>query len=171
MDLDDELGLIDGSTDTTYRGGRPSFLTVLCILTFVGVGFSLIYGVFRFWQISMMEAVFDTVGGLGMDDLADDEYMGSFANTYRWMKVSVILDLVGAVFCLTGAIVMWNLRKIGFPIYVVGQALPIIGTVLTYGSMFGGGMFADIGLIFIAIGVIFPIGFIIMYGLNYKYLR
>ena len=55
MEFDDDLDLLDNGTDPTYRGTRPSFLTVLCILTFVGAGLGIIYNLFTLFWVSSTE--------------------------------------------------------------------------------------------------------------------
>jgi len=166
MDLDDELDLLDNGTDTTYKGARPSFLTVLCILTFVGAGLGILYNFFTLFWVSTTEGIFSSI--TEFDD--SGELNNSFTNAYRWIKWGIVAGVVGNLICLAGAIVMWTMRKIGFYIYVVGQGIPIVVTVLSYGSTFGGD-FGAFGFIGLAISLVFPIGFIVMYGLNYKYLR
>ncbi len=163
-----ELDLLDEELNSEERvWERPSFLTVLCILTFVGVGFSIISSVFGLFTMSMLEGV--------MTDLNDsigegDDFSQSLGNGYRWTKITYLLSIAGSILCLAGALFMWKLRKIGYFIYVVGQIIPLTGTVLSIGSTFNG-MFANFGVASILWSMIFPVGFIIMYGLHLKYMK
>mgnify|MGYP000114622922 CR=1 FL=1 len=50
-----------------------------------------------------------------MNKVFDDTNLGmDFGNSYRWMKISYVLNLVGSLLCLAGALFMWKLKKIGF---------------------------------------------------------
>ena len=165
--MEDELDILDNGTDTTYKGGRPSFLTVLCILTFVGTGLGIIYSFFILFWISTMERVFGSISDLNDISNVNDQLV----NSYRLMKWSMIGGVLANLLCLTGAIVMWRMRRIGFYFYIFGQAIPIIIAVLSFNSLFGGGMFSSFGIVGMIVSMIFPVGFVVMYGLNFKFLR
>lgn len=79
------------------------------------------------------------------------------------LRRNAIIGLVAALLSLTGGILMWGLRRYGFYIYIAGWLVTIIGTVVLFGgSMMGiiaGGVSAFVALIFI-----------ILYGVNVKYL-
>lgn len=93
---------------TTGTGKRPSFLTVLCILTFIGSGLGLIGGL---------------LGLIGTSAL------GMFAP--QGTMIVQIIGLLAAGLCLFGAIKMWGLFKQGFMLYVAGAVLSIIGAVIS----------------------------------------
>jgi hypothetical protein len=58
---------------------------------------------------------------------------------------------------------MWKLKKTGFFIYVVGELAPVIvSAILLGGSAFGG--------MSLVMGAIFPVLFVVLYGLNLKHL-
>lgn len=148
---------------------RPVFLLVLCILTFVGAGLSLIGALISVLTVGQMEESYqqmsDTMGNLGTD-------IGvNFEDSYKWAKLSNYLNLLGNVLCLAGALFMFKLRKIGYYMYVPGQIIPIIGAYLAMNSMFGGGIFAGFGLVAVVFSSLFALAFIIMYGLNLKHMR
>lgn len=167
--MEDELDLLDNGTDTSYKGKRPAFLQVLCILTFVGAGIGLIYSFIQLFAISAMEGALEAFGSI--TDISETD--SALSETYRWMKLSVYTGVFGNIACLAGAILMWGMRKVGYLVYVIGQAAPMIVGVMSMMNIVGGmpngfGIFGVVGMIFFTI---FPIGFLIMYGLNYKYLR
>lgn len=83
---------------------RPTFLTVLCILTFIGSGLGVLGGI---------------LGLLGSSVLA------SFAPAGGTVLVSV-LSLLASILCLFGAIQMWGLKKMGFMLYLGGSVLSLI---------------------------------------------
>lgn len=172
--MEDDLDLIiDNGDKPLFDGKRPVFVTVLCILTFVGAGFGIISGIIGLFTMGAMEELTSSI--TDMDEAFETEIGMDFQNMYRWSKIAQILALVGSVLCLAGALFMWHLKKSGFFIYVLGQVLPIIGTFLTMNSMFSGagmfGGFAGFGYIMTFLAMIFPLAFIVMYALNLKYMK
>lgn len=157
--------ILDESTNIEYK--RPQFLTVLCILTFVGAGLGILSGI---WGIATLktsiaameasQATFDRMGGLG------DAMSKQVQALRNYGTIAQGMGLVGNGLCLLGALWMWNLKKNGFYVYVVGQLLPLVATFGLLGGS-GMGLFAS----FAIIGAIFPIAFIVMYALNFKYLK
>ena len=81
---------------------------------------------------------------------------------FQYAYVLLGVGILGAVLCLIGAIMMWKQKKTGFYIYVVGEIVPPIISMVLVGM---GGMGA-LGVL----GFIVPIAFIIMYGVNLKHL-
>ncbi|MNK12912.1 hypothetical protein D3C87_309900 [compost metagenome] len=92
---------------TTTGTKRPGFLTVLCILTFIGSGLGILSGV---------------LGLIGTSFLP-------FFTTEGTMIVQVIA-LVASLLCLFGAVKMWGLYKQGFTFYLLGALLSIAGSVV-----------------------------------------
>jgi len=78
------------------------------------------------------------------------------------IRESAILQLIGNLFTLFGAILMWNLRKIGFYLYILG-ILVLVAMPVVLGKLIGiiGGAFVGF------IGIIF----IVMYGVNLKHMN
>lgn len=159
--MNDEL--LDSGTEVQQK--RPVFLLVLCILTFVGAGIGLLGALFSVFTMSQTEALYSQMNNFGPDFGID------FEETYKWTKISNYMNLLGNALCLTGALFMFKLKKIGYYIYVPGQVLPLIGSYLAINSVFTGGMFAGLGIISIVIAAMIAIAFIVMYGLNLKHMR
>lgn len=96
--------------DTNLESGkRPGFLTVLCILTFIGSGLGVLGGLLGVLIGSSSLAMFAPQGTI----------------------VVQIIGLLASVLCLFGAIKMWGLYKQGFIIYVLGALLSIVGSVVS----------------------------------------
>jgi hypothetical protein len=100
------------------RDKRPSMLTILCILTFIGSGLNAFSNlmVFVFFDASMAFAT-ELVKAFklpGMELFLDAKPM-YFA----------VMALINAL-ALTGAIRMWQLHRHGFHIYTVAQILGIL---------------------------------------------
>jgi hypothetical protein len=132
---------------------RPVFLTVLCILTFISTGFS-IMGCFMIPPMAdfMIRMVTETPNY----DPAVYADLFLIWNAGWGFYMTVLLF---TVLSLIGAIMMWNLKKNGFHFYTISNIilfyLPIIW----------------IGLPFNFAGLFFPLAFIGMYALHLKYMR
>lgn len=164
MEIEEELVL---DRDPQEDNKRPMFLTVLCILTFIGAGFGVLGGIIGLAMMSTTEKIFNA-----SNDILSNTDMGmDLEQMYRWTKISQLLNIVGSLLCLAGALFMWKLKRIGFYIYIPGQVLPLIGSFMTMNSMLGGGPFAGLGMGMTFFAMIFPIAFVIMYGLNLKHMR
>lgn len=164
--MEENLDLLDNGVATTaYTGKRPAFLTVLCILTFVGVGVSIVYNWYSLYQVNQLEKAFSLLGNSTFNTWGSD-----IDNSYKWLKISIVINLFGALLCLVSAIIMFNLRKFGYYIYIGGQIIPlVIAFFAASNNSFG--LFGGLGYIWLLALMVFPVGFIIMYGLNFKYMK
>lgn len=105
---------------TPVGSERPTFLTVLCILTFIGSGLAIIGGLLS----TVLSGALELLGGQipsPFDMLVPET--GLF--------VGIVL-LLAAVASLVGAIKMWKLQKLGFMIYAAAQ---VVALVLGFGVM------------------------------------
>lgn len=102
---------------------RPDLLTVLCILTFIGSGFSNIVNSLAFltidsWAGALEEGAFEVFEGqLEMEVI---ELLINVNPTFY------LLQAVFFAMAVYGAFMMWNLKKAGFHIYTVAQILLLI---------------------------------------------
>lgn len=138
--------------DQSTGGGvneRPTFLTVLCILTFIGSGLGVLGGLLSLVGVGAL-------GGFGSNVATGG---GLF---YVWG----ILNLAAAGLCLFGAIKMWNLEAQGFMLYVAGAGLAIVVSILNVLTMNIPSFMAGSIYFGVAIGVAINIAFIIMYNAN-----
>jgi hypothetical protein len=97
---------------------RPNLLTILCILTFINGGLTLISSIFVgafFEQFVAIATDFATRFKLpGLEMITEGRPLFFFVNAVLY-AVSV-----------AGAILMWQLKKIGFHIYTTAQILLIL---------------------------------------------
>jgi hypothetical protein len=132
---------------------RPTFLKVLCILTFIGSGlgiiFSLLTPLMKDWYVNMMQA------NPNVDEQQYEQAMKAFNAGWGYFLLSAALS-VGT---LIGAILMWNLKKNGFFIYVFCTVamlvLPMLMTEIEFKWY----------------SAIIPLGFVGMYAANLKALK
>lgn len=155
---------------------RPTFLTVLCILTFVGAGIGFlgaVYGLATIQStIAQLEQSRDSLSELGstFGDDFNDIMASQIEVTKKYGLISAILNTVGNGLCLLGAFWMWSLKKNGFYVYIIGQILPLIASFGLMGGM-DLGMFAGLAVGAMIVGAMIPVAFIIMYGLNLKHMK
>ena len=149
---------------------RPIFLTVLCILTFVGSGFASLAAIFSLMFSGAMESTLQ-VSKNAMRNIDDNGILDmDFEQIMIWQKYMNLSAFLGALMCLTGALLMWRLKKLGYFIYIPGAIIPAIVGIIATKAMFSGAMsgLASIGGY---LGLVFALVFVVLYGLNYKSLK
>lgn len=156
------------------KGVRPTFLTVLCILSFIAGGWGVIGGIIGLASqpdtadlTAQMEQAME-----GMDELGEDNPMAGLAQSMADQAVKAaeaarpmnMANIAIALISLIGVWQMWNLKKSGFYIYVLaslaGLAVPLV--------FLGGGLLA---LMSVGIGGFIAIVFIVLYALNLKHMH
>ncbi len=143
-------------TNTTTT--RPTFLTVLCILTWVGSGIGLISGLIGIIGASALEGI----------DMGDSALNATMENA----KMIQYASFVCIILCIVVSVMMLQMKKTGFYLYLVGELAPLALSFLMLGSIgaasgLAGGAMAAAG----AIAAIFPIAFVVMYALNLKHMK
>lgn len=149
---------------------RPVFVTVLGILGFIGVGWQIVSGVMSMLAGAVTSAVSDvaTEGLNNLDNVEGMNVEGTEAlndlasSATSSLTTLGIVNIVAALVCLLGIIWMWGLKKKGFFVYAIGEIAAPIATVVLVGFGFGGAM--------AMVGMIFPVIFIILWGLNLKHM-
>ena len=124
---------------------RPGFLKVLCILSFIGIGFAVIGGIYNLLTFQT------AIEGLRMASAFLGDVGESFDKFIQWGTTVYIINIVAALLCLVGVYMMWNLKKTGFYIYLIGEIAPAIASF----ALIGG--FGPFGTMAMVAGLIFPI--------------
>ena len=143
---------------------RPQFLSVLCVLTYIGVGFGILSSLFGWWGMKKMEEIMSNpemmmsgLPGMDMDKMEQMMALLPYAN------IIFISGIVGSLICLFGALQMWKQKKTGFYIYAVGELAPAVVSAACLGAYaFKGWNLA---------AMIIPVVFLVLYGLNLKHLK
>lgn len=158
--------------------GRPTFLTVLCILTFIGSGWGVIGSAIQYASAGVQAQSLSITKDKMSKDIAkkdpDDKgaqfaekmissVSGSF--TEKNIKNVAIASILGSLLCLGGAFLMWGLKKTGFYLYVAGILIGIIAPFVIFGTGNLMAVISSVGAGFI--GIVF----IILYGVNLKHMR
>ena len=163
--------------DNSLSRRRPTFLTVLCIITFVVSGYNLvmaIVGVFSKksfdpaqWQ-DLSNQMAEAMSGT---DAASQEMATRLMEAFSQMiqagiENALTLGLVAvaaSALSILGAYFMFKLKKIGYYTYIVAKVIGVLIPLIIYGvNIVTLMMFGFIALI----GVLF----IILYGINRKYM-
>lgn len=167
------------ASDMNLEPARPQFLSVLCILTWICSGLlfiSTLWGVIfqpspekQQEQIEQIRAVSPEAADK-MEEALESQSSGAKIMTN-------VLSLIAVSLCAYGALLMWQFKKTGFYIYLIGEALPYLGFLFgaadamkASASMMGmsGSTFLGIA---IAVMATFDGIFIAMYAANVKHMK
>ena len=136
---------------------RPTFLTVLCILTFIGSGWGLINNLFQLVMFTpeRLVAQISSIMSSSLEVLQ---------TTIMHGKAIYSLAALCAVISLIGAFMMYKLKRNGFYLYAIAQ----IGQLFILPIYSG---WNSVVLISMAMSGFLALVFIILYGLNYSKLK
>ena len=162
---------------------RPTLLTVLCILTFIGSSWTIIANVWSYSTAARSSKAFSTImkrqddSGPQNDTIVQkrkDEKHSIFEKkmmtsvskimTEENIRKNSIGAIISGLFTLVGAILMWRLRRIGFYLYIAGV---FIGLIVPF-YLFGNNLLAVGMSVFSGF---FGLVFIALYALNFKNFR
>jgi hypothetical protein len=153
-DLDKELN---------QTNERPSMVLVMCILTFIGCFFSLIFSFYYVIFYVMLSSVQGVIKQTGASKV-----LNTGTSLLFWQG---IIGFICAGLCVWGAVLMLKMRKKGFAIYAFGQVfsfvLPLYMLVYGASKMQSVAPFMGLGLLF----TIVPIVFLILHGVNVNKMR
>lgn len=153
---------------------RPTFLTVICILSFIWIGLQIL-GAFSNIAMGPMAGDMMDIQQEQMDEAMEtleeeggspalgnffEKLMSSAGAAVEHARTLGIISLVAALLCLLGCIRMWNMKRSGFMHYVVGELGYPIASIVLVGTMGGLALF----------GLFFPILFVVLYGVNLKHM-
>jgi len=91
---------------------RPGFLTALCILTYIGSGLSLLFGILFIVAAAYIASLLSGIPG--MESMGGDNTM------------MVIVGVLLSAASIVGAAMMWKLKKMGFYIYAAAQVIALV---------------------------------------------
>lgn len=143
----EELDIVD-ELEMDVRHRRSMFLTVLCILTWVGSGILMLYHAYMYLMMANAASLLSRFGD---------------AKSLNWVLMLHLVGIVAPLFTITGAIVMWRLKKIGFVVYAIGQLAPVL--LSFYIAIYLTGQTGSSEVLFsMILPNVIPIGFLIMYA-------
>ncbi len=154
---------------------RPTFLTVLCILTFIGSGLNLLSSLMSIatskiaTSSGFMSMIYEAMNQ-SMEEVPEAfvKMMDTMVETTsKILENGVAIGLSNTILfaaSLYGAILMFNLKKMGFYIYCVAHILLLFVVPVIVGF----NVFTMLGIVG---SLIFTAAFIIMYGVNVKHMH
>jgi hypothetical protein len=159
----------DNYTISNSNGVRSTFLTVICILTFLGSGWGVVRSVRDYFSADTVSEQAAARLEKAQERIEDrnapafvKQIISSVAQSTNpeSIRLSSILQLISCLLTLTGGIMMFTLRKMGFYIYIAGIMISVGAPLIT-----AKGLVAIIAACLMAlVGVVF----IAMYGANLK---
>jgi hypothetical protein len=156
----------------TNKPKRPDFLSAICILSFVGLGwrifrssFDMVAGFFTAAfapvldeAIRDLETETEPVSGVVTHVIQAVQQLMQHITAFGFLR---ILFSMGAVL---GVVMMWNLKKQGFYLYTGFRVLILLVPLFVMG-------FNIISIFMVASGMVFTALFILLYGFNLKYMQ
>ncbi|HMC86706.1 MAG TPA: hypothetical protein VKI61_14360 [Chitinophagaceae bacterium] len=161
----------DFLTATGEKPKIPSGINVLTILTFIGCAIGLLGSVYNFANaksgLDKMEAAINSPDYENMPAMAkkfmNPEALEIARKSYENRIPITVIGFIGIGLCLYGAIQMRQLKKQGYYMYLAGEILPFIPSVIFLGI---GSLTGLTGIIAICITLLF----VILYSAQSKYL-
>lgn len=103
---------------------RPVFLTILCLLSFVGIVYVISTSLNNIFIFSASENMIEKHNAVGNSfyESIDVNGIDNYNNLYKSYNIACI---VAAFICLSGVILIWKLKRLGYYLYIVGE-LPVI---------------------------------------------
>jgi hypothetical protein len=145
---------------------RPTFLTVLCILSFIASGFAIIWSIIALLGAIAAQAIVSTTeAGLeGLQDemaaegieMSDAAVTATETASMGMVWAYVIVTILATIIGLMGVIKMWKLNKSGFYLYTGASiASLVMGSIYAFSIM----------------SVVITVAFIAMYAMNLKHMK
>ena len=150
---------------------RSTFLSVLCILSFINGGLNIVFNIPSLLMPNFMESYLDLMKQMqGVNDYSNappavsgmmNDLMGMLEHMAEHWTVMILSTIMLAVMSVLGTWMMWNLKKLGFLFYTTAQVLWTLMPLIFMGMNW-------ISVLAVLLNGIFTAAFIIMYGLQLK---
>ncbi len=150
---------------------RPLFLTILCVITFIGSIIGIIVNVRGY--VNASSEVENITSGRAKTQLKNLFNPGSTStdelvrignlNVENYEKFSIGC-IASYILCLVGTVLIFKLKRTGFYSFTLGTFFNLLTHFLLFGDKFGS----------MGISIVAAIGglvFVIFYGLNLKYME
>jgi len=124
METDDNLIQDNNFTPENFtdkkekKQQRPTILTVLCILTFIGSGFSAFSNLIWTFFYDFILNIYSSEN--------NELFVQMYDVVSKMSRMSFFISSILCLASLTGAIFMFNLKKIGFHIYTTANLLLVL---------------------------------------------
>jgi hypothetical protein len=147
---------------------KPTLVTILCIFTFIGSGLGIVTNIFgmilspiaNFFEPDFFEMTLNNIQDDFVSELVEQALLMGQKAIHHLFEISLVKLLLYAA-SLTGAILMFQLKKTGFYIYTTAQ----IFLLLVAPAFIGFNLFTNFGILFSSV---FTILFIALYAIHLK---
>lgn len=170
---------MESNIDSTneIKHGRPTLLSVTCVLTWACCALLLISALSGLITQSPEKQLQQIEQMRKISPEAAEKMEVAFANDSGAKKIlTTLLNILAIALCAFGAVQMWNLKQTGFYFYLIGEVLPYIGLLIAgtesmaaASALLGSIGSAVIGLV-ITMLIVFDVVFIVLYAVNLKYM-
>jgi len=160
------------------KPNRPTFLTVLCIITFVVSGYFFVQSLLGIFVNNSLDttAFNEIISQLyeSMDEMEGQEqaFMQKIIDGFQITVNSIIenavslgiFEMLTSVLGILGAVLMFRLNKKGYYLYILAKIVGVVAPLAIIGvNVVTISIYGFIGVI----GILF----IVLYGVNVKYMR
>jgi hypothetical protein len=164
-DLNQNMGMPDD------KPSLPSGLNILTILTFIGSGLSLLSSLYNFANaksgLDKMEETINSPNYESMPAFAkkflSPEALETARKSYENRVPLTLIGLIGIALCVYGAIQMRKRKMQGYYLYIIGELIPLVATVIFIGM---GALSGFMGIIVVC----FTLLFVLLYTAQRKHL-
>ena len=160
--------------NTEAQPKTPTFLVVICVLTFIGSGWGILADLFNIatYNTANINIQINEMTNMSSDLPQNDIFMKEFFNSsIETMKLTAlhgkdiaVINLILNIMNIVGAIMMLRLRRHGFFIYTASQIMSLF--VMPYFAGFSGLILAGM----VGNAILAAI-FIVMYAMNLKHMH
>jgi hypothetical protein len=106
----------NGEVSNNEESKRPEFLSILCVLTFIGSGLAAFSNLVIYFSFDMLMLTYSN----GELNLPGSDIIFAFSKSFYIFGFLIYLA------SFSGALLMWRLRKEGFHLYSISQILLLI---------------------------------------------
>lgn len=144
----------------------PQMLNVLTILTFVGSGLTLLMSILNYFNAEKSyKQTLEAQSKLQDSPAFVQKMMGPEMLELTRLSLEnklplFLFNLIGVALCAFGAVEMRKLKKQGFALWLTGELVPIFVSYIIIGASVFNGL--------AALGLIFPLAFIVLYATQLK---
>ncbi|HTC01618.1 MAG TPA: hypothetical protein VK705_13140 [Ferruginibacter sp.] len=126
---------------------RPTFIAVICILSFVLNGFSFVNNMSVFNEPSKEATILLTemqqqqasITKANADEATKEQLTQMLSKftatiTTAMVKKMSLFSVIAAIICLIGTSLMWRMKKAGFHFFIVGTLISILAPFILFGG-------------------------------------
>jgi hypothetical protein len=164
-DMNQNMGMPDD------KPSLPSGLNVLTILTFIGSGLGLLSSLYNFANaksgLDKMEEAINSPNYESMPAFAkkflSPEALETARKSYENRVPLTLIAVIGIALCVYGAMQMRKKKMQGYYLYLIGEIIPLVSTIVFIGM---GALTGFMGIIIVCITLLF----ILLYTVQRKHL-